>query len=177
VHQLHPHGPAGDSATTGAYDHLSTYRESTGTIHLGFAPTLKDPKHAGEESPFEVTATAPLPAPCTVASPNVGFLDLDHQDWNFQTPGDTSKDQGNKYYQAGENDLVGKEYYRPVPLHELLHAFGLWHSASTTAFMNYGQRPWINRPPEKMVTPLPDDLAALRHLYPATGDVYSVVCS
>jgi hypothetical protein len=162
------------TTTTGAYHHLSTFHESAGTIHLGFAPTLKDPKHAGEELPFEVTVTPPLPAPCTVASPNVGFLDLDHKVWNFQTPGDTSKDQGNTFFRAGEADLVGHGYFRPVLLHELLHAFGLSHSASTTAFMNYGQRPWINRPPEKMITPLPDDLAALRHLYPAPGDVYRV---
>src|SRR5262249_24959251 len=72
------------------------------------------------------------------------------------------------------SDLAGHMYFRPKLLHELLHAFGLYHTTNTTSFMNYGQKPWINRTPDKMITPLPDDLAALRYLYPANGDVYRV---
>jgi hypothetical protein len=166
------------TTTTAAYHHKTSYHESDGTIHLGFAPVIKDDDgvtHVGQEVPFESKATPPLPSPCTVESPNIGFLDLDHiSGWNFKTPGDTDKDQGNKFYKAGVKDLADHYYFRPQLLHELLHAFGLAHSDNTTAFMNYGQLPWINRSPDKMITPLPDDLAGLRHFYPGSGDVYRV---
>jgi hypothetical protein len=175
------------TTSTDAYHHTTSYHESTGTIHLGFTSVVGagddvDGNAVGEAKPFEVTRTISngdisIPTPCTVASPNIGFLDLvsvvpGHVGWNFRTPGDTDRDQGNKYYQAGESDIAGHLYFRPIVLHELLHAFGLAHSANTTAFMNYGTKPWINRSRDKMITPLPDDLAALRYLYPAGGDVY-----
>lgn len=157
------------TTTTASYHHTTTYNEP-GTIHLGFADVVTDDglTHVGEEKPFKAIN-------CVVQSPNIGFQDLDHiAGWNFLTPGATHDDEGTTFYQAGVTDHEGHYYFRPQLLHELLHAFGLGHSASTTSFMNYGQMPWINRAPRDMITPLPDDLAALRHLYPAGDDVYRV---
>jgi hypothetical protein len=174
------------TTTTAAYHHATSYDETDGTIHLGFASAVGSEDDVsggavGEEIPFHKTrdGSLPVPSPCTVESPNVGFLDEvnikpGHIDWNFLTPGERSGDGGTKFYAAQESDAEGHVYFRPVLLHELLHAFGLGHSADATAFMNYGQKPWINRPPRKMITPLPDDLAALRHLYPADDEVYRV---
>jgi hypothetical protein len=158
------------TTTTASYHHNTTYDEP-GTIHLGFTPVTTDEDgltHVGQEVPFTAIN-------CVVQSPNIGFLDLDHiEGWNFLTPGATHDDEGNTFYQAAVTDKVRHYYFRPQLLHELMHAFGLGHSANTTSFMNYGQMPWINRAPRDMITPLPDDLAALRYLYPADDDVYRV---
>jgi hypothetical protein len=158
------------TTTTASYHHTKTYEEP-GTIHLGFSPTITDEDgytHVGQEVPGKAIN-------CVVQSPNIGFLDLDHiAGWNFLTPGETNDDEGTPFYQADVTDKVGHYYFRPQLLHELMHAFGLGHSANTTSFMNYGRMPWINRAKRDMITPLPDDLAALRYLYPASGDVYRV---
>src|SRR5262249_25166545 len=78
------------------------------------------------------------------------------------------------YFQADETDANSALWFRPVYLHELLHAFGLGHTATEYAQMNYGVKPWANRPAEDMVRPLPDDAKALRELYPGTNSRYEV---
>jgi len=69
-------------------------------------------------------------------------------------------------YDTGKRDESGVDYFRISYLHELLHAFGLDHSADAYAFMNYGERPWANRTGPNSIRPLPADIRKLRSLYP-----------
>jgi hypothetical protein len=81
--------------------------------------------------------------------------------WNSATP-------GSKYYDADPQDSKGVYYLRPVILHEMLHAFGLHHSGDSYAQMNYDTKPWANRSDAESMQPLPDDVLALRSLYPSS---------
>ena len=139
----------------------SWFGDTTPTIHVGFSSSL------GEEiggqtkrGPFTVSA-------CTYNEAQIVLPDVVARTWDFGTP-------GWDYFQATETGASSKLWFRPVYLHELLHAFGLEHTSTDYANMNYGIKPWANRPANDMMKPLPDDVKALRKLYPGTTSRYEV---
>ncbi|HTJ36260.1 MAG TPA: matrixin family metalloprotease [Dactylosporangium sp.] len=162
------------TATTDPFTFGTPFSDTTPTIHVGFAPSLADPSFDGEGSPLKPANS------CTYTEAHVAFLDFDTHRWTFGDPAD--------FWLAGATDTatsvckpptppgtpncatVNPTYFQPVYLHELLHAFGLAHSDSTFSFMNYGERPWANRPAGDKIRPLPDDLRAMRYLYPDTSN-------
>jgi len=126
----------------------SWFGDTTPTIHVGFSSSL------GEEiggqtkrGPFTVSA-------CTYNEAQIVLPDVVARTWDFGTP-------GWDYFQATETGASSKLWFRPVYLHELLHAFGLEHTSTDYANMNYGIKPWANRPANDMMKPLPDDVKAL----------------
>jgi hypothetical protein len=137
----------------------TAYDSSTPTIHVGFVQSLANEDAVAATKRFHFTGT------CDLARVNIGVLDLDHFDWRFNMP----EDAGVNYWEAGARDDDGNKYFRTSYLHELLHAYGLEHSDSTYAFMNYAARPWANRAADDRVRPLPADLRLLRDWYPASG--------
>lgn len=96
--------------------------------------------------------------------------------WNFGTPfttwhGDDPSQTAYAYYDAGPTDIAGKTWFRPSFVHELLHAFGFNHTLTRYSFINHrgnGGFPWANRERDDAVRPLPDEIATLRRLYPAS---------
>lgn len=102
--------------------------------------------------------------------------------WNFGTPfttwhGDDPSQTAYAYYDAGPMDIAGKTWFRPSFLHELLHAFGFNHTLTRYSFINHrgnGGFPWANRERDDAVRPLPDEIATLRRLYPASDSRYDV---
>ena len=133
------------------------------TIHVGFDDTLSDPDAVGVTSRTLFTDT------CELARVNIAFLnEWDGKSWRYALPGGA----GDNYYEAEE--FVGgdgNKYFRVAYMHELLHAYGLVHDdgAEKYSFMNYGTRPWANRPADEMIKPLPADVRLLRDLYPEDG--------
>jgi hypothetical protein len=145
----------GNGASTAPYEPGVWFNDAVPTIHVGFTDDL---------IPASET-TKPADGNCEYTESHLTFTDLDHYAWNFGTP----QDSGAAYYTAGQTDATGATWFRPVFLHELLHAFGLAHSPNTYAFMNYYEMPWANRSGADAVRPLPDDVRGLRYLYPAGG--------
>ena len=135
------------------------YNDAVPTVHVGFTPTMSG-------NAIGAARIGPTPiATCDHDEAHIEFLDMDNQAWNLSTPQLT----GEKYYETGKTDDTGAVYFRHSYLHELLHTFGLAHSADSYAAMNYGDRAWPNRPGDDGIRPLPDDVEALRDLYPAAG--------
>ena len=147
------------TSTTAPFTYRSWYGDRTPTIHVGFVPSFADPDRVGETTRGPISDCRYTEAHIALLHP--GMLSF----WNFGVP----RDAGEKYYDAGERDASYATYFRPWYLHELLHAFGLEHSATSYTFMNYGEHPWANRADDDTIRPLPGDAAALRHLYPAAG--------
>lgn len=137
-------------------------------IHVGFTsdPTVLVPGQ------FGVTELQNPDFQCKYSEATITFPAPDIQSWNYNTPQDTDEN----YYTALGTDARDAQWFRPVYLHELLHAFGLSHS-DKYAFTNYGDRAWatdkqsLSGPDAEAtsIRPLPDDIAGLRFLYPATG--------
>jgi hypothetical protein len=138
-----------DPFTFGAW-----YQDPTPTIHLGFTNNANVAEGA-------TTAQPQVDANCEYDEMHIRFQDVNTQAWRFGLP-DT-------YYTAQETDAAGAMYFRTAFLHELLHAFGLQHTRDDYAFMNFREFPWANRTGGNGVRPLPDDVAAMRYLYPAAG--------
>jgi hypothetical protein len=148
---------------------VGTYSDAVPTVHVGFVTDLTEPGALGETSYGPVSRAPFGPPHCTYLEAHIAFLDTnlahwtdpDNQGWNFNTPGDT-------YYDALGRDSANAVYFRPAYLHELLHTFGLAHSDHSYSMMNYGAFPWANRPLSDRIGPLPDDVEALRELYPTS---------
>jgi hypothetical protein len=137
------------------------FADTTPTLHIGFSPDSADTLES-----TAATYYGPVDLDtCTYDQAHIVFRDLNHQNWNFDTP----QDSGQDYYTAGLTDTAGAVWFRPIYMHELLHAFGLAHSDHTYSMMNYHDRPWANRPGAESIRPLPDDVRGLRELYPGTG--------
>jgi hypothetical protein len=142
-----------------------TYGDIYSTIHVGFVDDLPEP--AGSTG-TTLAATDPyIPnGPCEV---HIAIVETGNS-WNYGTPlrnGPAGTGQ-HLYYEAGRSDPNGVDYLRISYLHELLHAFGLDHTATGFAFENYGERPWMRAPSSDAVRPLPDDIEHLRDLYPSS---------
>ncbi|MBT6325755.1 MAG: hypothetical protein HOJ35_07285 [Bdellovibrionales bacterium] len=96
--------------------------------------------------------------------------------WIYTTP----EDSGENFWNAGETreyidrDNSRMRYFRLVYVHELLHAFGVAHATESFAMMNRGDRPWLNRDKEFQASPLPDDVRALRYLYPESSAHFEI---
>jgi hypothetical protein len=129
------------------------YNDPVPTIHVGF---ISDPTLA----PSSTTAR-PEVTGCQYDETHIRFQDAATLAWHFGQP--------DVYYAADDVDDANALYFRPVVLHELLHAFGLDHTADDYAFMNSNDFPWANRLAGERIRPLPDDVAGLRHLYPGPG--------
>jgi hypothetical protein len=151
---------------------------ATPTIHIGFVDDLA--ATVEDEETFAETAYQPLTG-CVIPEAHIVFPSADDpiwaegKGWNFNTPFDS--DAIDNYYDTSPTDYNGDTWFRPVLLHELLHAFGLEHTQSTYAFMNHrgnGGFPWTNRSPEQSVRPLPADIYELRERYPASDTYYDV---
>lgn len=126
------------------------FNDPVPTIHLGFHDDPNGGLGSGGPGPY---------ANCRYDEAHIGLKNLDLASWNFGVP----EDGGQAYYDTTQNDASGARYFRLVYLHELLHTFGLNHSDTSYAIMNYGHRPWFD---EDTIRPLPDDVKALRELYP-----------
>jgi hypothetical protein len=137
----------------------SWFGNASPTIHLGFTSSM--PNNAIGRA---LNGPAPI-ATCEHDEAHIQFLDLDNWNWNLGTP----QTSGEAFYEAGKTDSAGATYFRHSYVHELLHTFGLAHSLNSYAALNYGERGWPNRPGDDGVRPLPDDVEALRDLYPAAG--------
>jgi hypothetical protein len=140
--------------TTEPFVYQTWFGDTKPTIHIGFVNALKDNRIADTSQPVDTSK-------CEYNEAHIAVLNLDVQSWTFGTPGD-------EYYKAEKTDAAGAVYFRPSYLHELLHTFGLDHTDDSYAFMNYGNRPWANRAEDEMIRPLPDDVEALRDIYPAS---------
>jgi hypothetical protein len=140
---------------------LTTLFDATDpVIHVGFVSSFTNPAAIASTKRYSFAGT------CDLARVNIGVLDLGVYDWRFGLPSDS----GENYWEAAASDGESNRYFRTSYLHELLHAFGLEHSATTYAFMNYGARPWANRVDDDRIRPLPADARGLRDLYPAAGE-------
>ena len=127
------------------------------TIHVGFTSSSAA---AQGSTTWDISNDGA----CHILEAHIEFQDLTLTAWRFGEP----EAHGEVYYLA-EHDLITSPYFRISYLHELLHAFGLAHSNSSYSMMNYGTRPFANRAGGGKVMPLPDDVEALRDLYPAAG--------
>jgi hypothetical protein len=143
------------------------FNDAVPTIHVGFTDDSADTLGAAG-----ATVLPPPDGNCHYDEAHIVLKDMNHQSWNFGTPSEV----GDDYYTAGESDPSGQRYFRTAYLHELLHAFGLGHSASSYSFMNYNYFPWAGggRSERDAVRPLPDDAEALRALYPSGGNRHEV---
>jgi hypothetical protein len=100
--------------------------------------------------------------------------------WNYDTPfAPNTNPNTDAFYKAGPVDAAGRTWFRPVFLHELLHAFGFDHhdAMANYSFQNSrapGGFPWANRPAEKSIRPLPFEVGELRKRYPGSGTRYDV---
>lgn len=129
------------------------------TIHIGF---LVD-----NDTPTTVAAVTPLydqPEDCHwseahmfINAPSV--MDQLFTFWDMGTP-------GSDYYERAYLAQGGGSFFRAIYLHELLHALGLNHSQTEYSHTNYTRPPWRRAVADEMMQPLPDDVAALRYLYP-----------
>jgi hypothetical protein len=148
-----------------AYESGTPFNDTTPTIHIGFT-----------DDPFEVDNKGNAPASakfsvdqatCTYDEVRITFRDLSLTSWNFGTPGAVPE----PYYSTADTDRAGNLWFRPIMLHELLHAFGLTHSDDSYSFMNYFAFPWAGGgvAQSAAIRPLPDDVRALRYLYPGTS--------
>jgi hypothetical protein len=143
------------------------YGDTQPTIHVGFVTDLGNVGAAGETRYGPSTLVGPG-ALCTINEASIAFLDTAPSTWQAETKNLTGWNFNSPatYYDALNFDASAKVYFRPSYLHELLHAFGLAHSPDTYSMMNYGVFPWANRPVGDRIRPLPDDVQALRELYP-----------
>ena len=151
----------GNQAHPAPFDYGTWYNDAAPTLHIGFTSGFADEGAAAE------VKRGPVDEHCKYTEAHMAIVDLDHRNWNFGTPQDSGQDF---YYTAEASDAAGAIWFRPVFLHELLHAFGLSHSDDTYAFMNYEDFPWANRADDEAIRPLPDDVRALRRLYRGGGD-------
>ena len=118
------------------------------TIHIGFRDT------------GGLASGGPGPSVnCEYDEAHLGIKNLDLYSWQYGLP----EDGGQEYYDSLQDDASSRRYFRLVVLHELMHTFGLAHSDSSYAMMNYGARPWFDA---NTIRPLPDDVNGLRELYP-----------
>jgi hypothetical protein len=149
------------TTTSDPFTFKNWFGDTTPTIHVGFDGTLAD--DIGGE-----TAYGPFtPSTCTYNEAHIVLPDVVTQSWDFGYP-------GWDYFQATDSSAGSALWFRPIYLHELLHAFGVAHTSTEYAQMNYGVKPWANRPGNDMMKPLPDDAKALRALYPGTSSRYDV---
>jgi hypothetical protein len=146
--------------STEPFTQTTLFDVSDPVIHVGFVSSLTNPAAIASAKPYIFSGT------CELARVNIAVLDLGVYDWRFNAPADA----GENYWEAAAEDGEQNRYFRTSYLHELLHGFGLEHSATTFAFMNYGARPWANRDDDERVRPLPADVRLLRDLYPAAGE-------
>jgi hypothetical protein len=156
-----------DSYTTDstAFESGTWYNPKVPSIQIGFTD---DPLEVDDDGLGVASVKRDVDEDdCTYDEAHMTFRDLSLQNWNFGTPADMGED----FHSAGYTDATGAIYFRPVFLHELLHAFGLSHSDDTYSFTNYGQRPWAGggRDESEAIRPLPDDLRGLRHMYPSSS--------
>ncbi len=136
-------------------------------IHIGFTNNPSD--ITAIDGQLSIAGTA-QPTTCPgVTEVRMVFLAPDLQSWNFSTP----QQSGEDYATVGRQDSTGAEWFRQVYLHELLHAFGLGHSANSYSYMNGGGNevsfPWANGTGPRSARPLPDDVRFLRDRYGAAG--------
>ena len=142
------------SLSTDPFVYQSWFGSATPTIHVGFR---SDPGAAPASTDWNVDA-----ATCNILEAHIAVKNPDVFAWRFTEPSFA----GEAWYLAGLDAPDGR-YFRIAYMHELLHAFGLAHSADGFAMLNYGERPWANRPEGEKIKPLPDDIEGLRDLYPA----------
>jgi hypothetical protein len=150
------------SAVGGTFTFGQWLTDPSPTIHVGFAPVSQG---------TGITLVEPS-SDCHVYEAHIMFDDHDtlglvSQTWDWETP-DAIEEALSWRDAVGEDRL----WFRPLWLHELLHAFGQSHSATTYSFMNYPNTdgfPWANREPDEMIRPLPADIRLLRSRYPAAG--------
>jgi hypothetical protein len=146
----------GNQSHPAPFEYGTWYDDAVPTLHIGFTSGFADEAAAAE------VKRGPVDEDCHYVEAHMAIVDLDHRNWNFGTPPD--------YYTAKSLDAAGALWFRPAFLHELLHTFGLAHSDDTYAFMNYEDFPWANRAEDEAIRPLPDDVRALRYLYPGGGN-------
>ncbi|MFB9411400.1 hypothetical protein [Dactylosporangium matsuzakiense] len=146
------------TSTTAPFVYGTPFNDTVPTIHVGFVTSIKEKDAIGQTKQMSISS-------CAYNEVQIAFLDQSVWGWDVRTPSDT----GEALFSAGRNSTAGGTWFRPSYLHELMHAFGLHHTHGSYAFMNYGTRPWANRPAADAIRPLPDDAHGLRDLYPATG--------
>ncbi|HET8935883.1 MAG TPA: hypothetical protein VFN67_20690 [Polyangiales bacterium] len=129
------------------------FNDPTPTIHVGFTSSASADPGA---TFWNVNS-----ANCRILEAHIAIKNPDIFSWRFTEPSYA----GEPWYMAGLTSPDGR-YFRIAYVHELLHAFGLAHSADGFAMLNYGDRTWANRPEPERIKPLPDDIEGLRELYP-----------
>lgn len=165
---------SGINSDARAYESSVPFNDPNPTIHIGFT-----------DDPYEVDSTGTARASttfsvdqktCTYNEVRITFRTPNLQPWDYGTPESANV----PYYTATDTDgttastpagTLSKWWFRPIMMHELLHAFGLDHSINTYSFMNYLDYPWAGGGVAETdaIRPLPDDLRALRYLYPGSG--------
>ena len=132
------------------------FGDATPTIHVGFTSNV---------NAAPGVTTWDLDGACNIIEAHIQFKDPYVYGWTFSDP----SFHGEAYYDATLANANGDRYFRISYVHELLHAYGLAHSANSYSMLNYGDRPWANLPGDDRIRPLPDDVEGLRALYPAAG--------
>jgi hypothetical protein len=161
----------------------ASYDDAVPTIHVGWTTAAQIAADANNGGRGGAALTSPkiyLDANCTPTM-SIEFQDLNNMAWAFNSPFALAG-EGASYYDAGPTaPLVagdtpiganGGTWFRPSFLHELLHAFGMQHTATHFATMNHrgsGGFPWANRADDNAMMPLPYDVGVLRSTYPGSG--------
>jgi len=116
------------TTTTDAFTFRNWFGDTTPTIHVGFDNSLGG-DIGGETGygPFVLSS-------CTYEEVQIALPDVLSRSWDFGYP-------GWDYFQATETGTGSALWFRPVYLHELLHAFGVAHTSTEYAQMNYGIKP------------------------------------
>jgi hypothetical protein len=156
---------SGNTSDARPYDANTPFNDPTPTIHIGFTNDPYDIDSSGTahaSTKFSVDQKT-----CTYTEARITFRDYSLQKWDLGTPSSAS----DKYWTTTDTDPSSYQWFRPIMLHELLHAFGLAHSDNTYSFMNYLDTPWVGGGVAETdaIRPLPDDARAIRYLYPGTS--------
>ncbi len=148
------------SFSSDPFTYQTWYGDTTPTIHVGFSSS----------APFPARASRNTSAACTYDEAHIEISNQSIYPWSLGEP----EAEGVPYWDAGKWP-GGLHSFRLMYLHELWHTFGVAHSDHSFSIMNKVDRPWHNRPAGEQFQPLPDDVEAIRELYPdSRGDSFHI---
>lgn len=151
----------GTTSSATAFNFGTWFGDAAPKIHVGMTD---DPTAAIGTTTWKVNPTT-----CVIEEAHIAFQDETLIDWLYQEPGYYGYD-----WWDVEHSLATTWWFQISYMHELLHAFGAAHSNDSFSMLNYGDRPFANRPSGEQIKPLPDDIEFLRDFYPAGGTQHEI---
>lgn len=155
--------------STAAFHFKQAYGDTVSTIHVGFVNFIA-PKAGSSGTVLAQTDPSITDGPCET---HIAVVESGAS-WDYGTPSNATPAGQLMYYDAGRSNADGVDYFRAAYLHELLHAFGLDHTATGYGLMNYGERPWARGASNRSMALIADDVEHLRGLYPSSTSHTSV---